>query len=257
MLVTWLSKKSVKGDLMLIQKAKEKLIELVKDSDLLEKEIEITCNALTKEEAIGSPLHEDYPISVGKEKIIEAHLSGKRGQAFCDAYFNYNGKIQDLFKLDLNSNASRAIFISSLNVILTVLGTIPEAVHCKDNDLLKCADYFSKFIKNNFDNQDKFLLIGLQPRLLSVLADLKQVRVCDKNPDNIGTFVSGIQIDDPKKCLQHIKWADIVIATGSTIVNNTIDEIYQARPDTYFFGVTITGVAYLLNLNIFCYIMEV
>jgi hypothetical protein len=241
---------------MLIQKAKEKLIELVKDSGLLEKEIDISCKALTKEEAIGNPLHDDYPISMGKEKIIEAHLSGKRGQAFCDVYFNYNGKIKDLLELDLNSNARRAIFISSLNVILSVLGLIPEVVHCKDNDFLKCADHFSEFIKNIFKNQNKFLLIGLQPRLLSALANLKQVRVCDKNPDNIGSIVCGIQIDEPEKCSQHIKWADIVVATGSTIVNNTIDEIYHANPDTYFFGVTITGVAYLLGLNKFCYIME-
>ncbi len=241
---------------MLIEKAKEKLIELVKDSDLLDKEIEISCKALTKEEAIGNPLHEDYPITIGNEKIIEAQLSGKRGQAFCDSYFNYNGRIKDLLSLDLNSNARRAIFISSLNVILSVLGLNPEAVHCKDNDLLKCADHFSEFIKNRFKDQNKVLLIGLQPRLLSVLADLKEVRVCDKNPDNIGTIVSGVKIDDPEKCSEHLKWADIIIATGSTIVNNSIDEIYQARPDTYFFGVTISGVAHLLGLNKFCYIME-
>ena len=241
---------------MLIQRAKEKLIELVKESDLMEREIEISCKTLTKEEAIGNPLHDDYPLAIGKEKIIEARLLGKRSQAFSDSYFNYNGKIKDLLELDLNSNARRAIFISSLNVILSVLGLIQEPVHCKNDDLLKCADHFSKFIKSKFKNQKKALLIGLQPRLLSVLADLKQVRVCDKDPDNIGTQIRGIRIDGPEKWQEHAKWADFVIATGSTIVNNTIDDIYNTDPDTFFFGVTITGVAYLLGLNQFCYVME-
>lgn len=49
-------------------------------------------------------------------------------------------------------------------------------------------------------------------------------------------------------------WADIVFATGSTVVNGTIDEIAKARPDTVFYGVTIAGIAYLTGLSQFCHI---
>jgi len=67
---------------------------------------------------------------------------GKKGQAFSDSYFNYKGTIGDILALDLETNARRAIFISSLNAIMAYLGKIPEAIHCKDDDLMRCADHF-------------------------------------------------------------------------------------------------------------------
>jgi hypothetical protein len=233
---------------MMLQKAKAKLIEKINNRELLDQEIVITCKALKKEEAIGNPLHNDYPIQIGKEKIIEANLLERRGQAFSDAYFDYTGKIKDILGLELDTNAKRAIFVSTLNAIMAELGQISEAVHCKDDDLLKCADHFREFVKNNFKYANRVLLVGLQPRLLGVLAETKQVRVCDKNPDNYGTIKSGVEIESPEAFPENAGWADAIIATGSTIVNNTID--------TCFYGVTISGVAQLLGLNHFCYIME-
>lgn len=241
---------------MILQKAKTKLIEQIENHDLLNQEIIIKCKALNKEEAIGNPLHNDYPIQTGKERIIEANLLGKRGQAFSDAYFDYRGKIKDIMGLELDTNAKRAIFVSSLNAIIATLGDIPEAVHCKDDDLLKCADHFREFIKTRFKQGNRVLLVGLQPRLLSVLAETKEVRVCDKNPDNYGIIKSDVEIESPDAFPKNAEWADAIIATGSTIVNGTIDEIYNTNPDTYFYGVTISGAAQLLGLNHFCYVME-
>ena len=66
--------------MLIIEKAKEELLELIKESTLLDKEVIVTCKALSPEEAIGNPLHDDYPIQVGKEKIIIKHsipVSGK------------------------------------------------------------------------------------------------------------------------------------------------------------------------------------
>jgi hypothetical protein len=218
---------------MLLQKAKTKLTAQINKHNLLDQEIVITCKALKIEEAIGNPLHHDYPIQTGKEQMIEADLLGKRGQAFTDAYLNYRGQIKDIMTFELDTNAKRAIFISTLNAVMAELGHISETVHCKDDDL-----------------------VGLQPRLLSVLAELKDVRVCDKNPDNYGITKSGVEIESPDAFPKNAEWADVIIATGSTIVNGTIDEIYDANPDTYFYGVTISGVAQLLGLNHFCYVME-
>ena len=78
---------------MMLQQTKTKLIERINNQDILDHEVVITCKALNKEEAIGNPLHNDYPIQTGKERIIEANLLGKRGQAFSDAYFDYRGKL--------------------------------------------------------------------------------------------------------------------------------------------------------------------
>jgi hypothetical protein len=241
---------------MILQKAKAKLIEHINDRELLDQEIIITCKALKKEEAIGNPLHNDYPIQTGKEKIIEANLLGKRGQAFSDAYFDYKGKIEDIMGLKLDTNAKRAIFVSTLNAVMAELGQMSEGIHCKDDELLQCADHFREFVKNTFNQANKVLLVGLQPRLLGVLAETKQVRVCDKNPDNYRIIKSGVEIESPEAFPKNAEWADAIIATGSTIVNNTIDEIYNTNPNTYFYGVTISGAAQLLGLNHFCYIME-
>lgn len=238
---------------MILDQAKKRLLKTIEKLDIQDREIAITCKTLTPEEAIGNPLHDDYPIQLGKEKIIEADFMGKKGQAFSDSYFNYSGKVSNILALNLETNARRAIFISSLNAIMAYLEKIPESIHCKDNDLMKCADHFSDFVKNQFVKNDNVLLVGLQPRLLEKLTALKSVRVCDLNPDNIGKSKCGVVVDGPESFSENAKWAGAIFATGSTVVNGTIDEIVDADRETCFYGVTITGVANLLGLKHFCF----
>ncbi|NMC97889.1 MAG: hypothetical protein GYA70_10490, partial [Deltaproteobacteria bacterium] len=103
---------------------------------------------------------------------------------------------------------------------------------------------------------DNVLLVGLQPRLLEKLTELKNVRVCDLNPDNIGTSKCGVVVDGPERFFDNAKWAGAIFATGSTVVNGTIDEIVDTDRDTCFYGVTITGVASLLGLKQYCFMTE-
>jgi len=123
--------------MMIIEQVRNKIIEITERLNIQDEEITITCRTLTPEEAIGNPLHDDYPIQLGLERIIEADFMGKKGQAFSDSYFNYNGRVRDVLSLSLDSNSRRAIFISSLNAIMAHLNMIPEAIHCKDDDLVK------------------------------------------------------------------------------------------------------------------------
>lgn len=241
---------------MILDQARKRLIETIDKLNIYDREIAIACKTLTPEEAIGNPLHDDYPIQLGKERIIEADFMGKKGQAFSDSYFNYSGKVNDILALNLGTTARRAIFISSLNAILAGLEKIPESIHCKDDDLMKCADHFLNFVRNQSLKTDNVLLVGLQPRLLEMLAKLKNVRVCDLNPDNIGTSKYGVVIDGPDRFSENAEWAGAIFATGSTVVNGTIDDIIKADRNTFFYGVTITGVAHLLGLKQFCYITE-
>jgi len=239
---------------MILGQARERLKDIAERHRIDDQEVTITCKALTPEEAIGNPLHDDYPIQLGKERLIEADFMGKKGQAFSDSYFNYKGSVNDILSMELNTNAKRAIFVSSLNAILAGLDFMPEAVHCKDDDLMRCGDYFMRFVRTLSTKKVNALLVGLQPRLLEMLVEQKQVRVCDLNPDNIGTSKYGIIIDGPERFIDNAKWADVIFATGSTIVNGTIDEIITADRNTFFYGVTIAGAAGLLGLNHFCYI---
>ena len=239
---------------MILGQARERLKDIAERHRIDDQEVTITCKALTPEEAIGNPLHYDYPIQLGKERLIEADFMGKKGQAFSDSYFNYKGSVNDILSMELNTNAKRAIFVSSLNAILAGLDFMPEAIHCKDDDLMRCGDYFMRFVRTLSTEKVNALLIGLQPRLLEMLVEQKQVRVCDLNPDNIGTSKYGIIIDGPERFIDNAKWADVIFATGSTIVNGTIDEIITSDRNTFFYGVTIAGAASLLGLNHFCYI---
>jgi hypothetical protein len=241
---------------MILEQARKKMMETIDTPDILNGEVTITCKTLTPVEAIGNPLHDDYPIQLGKERIIEADFMGKKGQAFSDSYFNYSGTVGDILGLNLGTNARRAIFISSLNAIMAHLGKIPQALHCKDDDLLRCADQFFTFVKDQSIKTDNVLLVGLQPRLLEKLTALKNVRVCDLNPENIGKVKYSVVIDGPDRFSGNAEWAGVIFATGSTVVNGTIDDIINTGRDTYFYGVTITGIAHLLGLKHFCYVIR-
>jgi len=243
------------NDEKIIDVAKLKFMELLTETDYMSEKVEIHCKALSKEEAIGDPLHRDYPIQLGKEKIIEANFKGTRGHAFSDAYFNYCGTVKDIIDMTLDTNAKRAIFIASLNAVLSHMGKIKQAVHCRDNELLECRDCFKKYISDNFGKENRFLLVGLQPRFLSVLADLKQVHACDMNPDNIGSMKDGIIIDSPDRFIENAKWSEVIFSTGSTVVNGTIDKILKGSSNIYFYGVTLSGVAHLMKLKNYCHIM--
>ncbi|MBN1383195.1 MAG: hypothetical protein JXA41_16130 [Deltaproteobacteria bacterium] len=241
---------------MILEQARKKLQDITGKYHIDDQEVTITCKTLTPEEAIGNPLHDDYPIQLGKERLIEANFMGKKGQAFSDSYFNYKGSVNDILSIKLDRNAKRAIFVSSLNAILAGLDWMPEAIHCKDDDLMRCGDDFMRYIQTLPPEMDNVLLVGLQPRLLETLKVKKQVRVCDLNPDNIGTVKYGVMIDGPERFHENARWAKAVYATGSTVVNGTIDDILSANPSTCFYGVTITGVARLMGLHQFCYIIR-
>lgn len=239
---------------MIIDLAREKLKALTDERGMDNELITINCRALSPEEAIGNPLHDDYPIQLGKERLIEAEFMGKKGQAFSDSYFHYTGSVKEILSFRLDTNARRAIFISSLNAIMAEIGKMPEALHCKNDDLMRCGETFAGYLDKFAGAAQNVLLVGLQPRLLEILTTRKQVRVCDLNPDNIGTKKCGVTIDGPERFAENARWADAVFATGSTVVNGTIDTIVKARQDTVFYGVTIAGIARLAGLRQFCHI---
>ncbi len=72
---------------LILEQTRKRLIEIIDQEETIHnQEVVITCKTLTAEEAIENPLHDNYPIQLGKEKMIEAEFMGKKGQAFSDAY---------------------------------------------------------------------------------------------------------------------------------------------------------------------------
>ena len=79
----------------------------------------------------------------------------------------------------------------------------------------------------------------------------------DLNPDNIGKERAGVLVWDGAADLARlVEWYDVGLATGSSIVNGTIDDIvdrFQAAcKRLVFFGNTISGAAALLGLRRMC-----
>ncbi len=234
--------------LNIYEKLKEALNKEIVKNRLLGHKIRIRCKALSAEEAIGRPTHDDYPIIKGKESILEATFNGAIGQAFTDELENKDYSIEDILKLPLDSNKKRATLIASLNSVFKFLNLCNKTVHCKDNE----PEYCAKKLPETIDKGTKVLLVGFQPRFLDILASNYATRAIDMDKDNIGKKISEVFIEPVENTSDAIKWCDLIFATGSTIVNGTIYDFLNKDKPVIFYGTTISGAATILNLRTYC-----
>lgn len=229
---------------------REKFIRLIKEHGLEGEEVTVKAAALSPEQAIGNPEDKDYPLVKGDERLMQAEFRGSKGHAFTDRYGNFSGRLADIAEMDLNNNFRRAIFISSLNAVMNHLGLAERTVHCKDKQPRECATELASYIKENY-GQPKIAMVGFQPRMVEALAPRFELRVTDMDKVNIGQEKFGVKIDDPARTKENLEWCDIALVTGTTIVNDTIDQFLIAKP-VIFYGATIAGAAELQGLNRFC-----
>ena len=211
--------------------------------------VSVFARPLTPEEAIGNPAHNDYPLLKGKERIMEAIFQEVKGHAYSDHTGNFSGSLSEVINLSMNSNFHRALFVATANAVLRKRGIINKSCHCKDDDPVRCATYLKDALLPY--SPKRIGLIGHQPRLLDEVYRNFEVRICDRDPDKIDTIQSGVKVEDSSAYQDIKKWADLILATGTTLVNNTIDNFTGYTP-TIFYGVTISGAATLLHLNHFC-----
>jgi len=216
----------------------------------------INCRALTIDEAIGNPERKDYPLLQGKEVLLEADYKGFKGQAYTDKPSNFNGSIKEILNLDINKETSRAILIATINAVLRSLNNEIKTKHCKDEEPTECAHNICNFLLNK--GYKKILMIGFQPAIADALKEKFELIVLDRNKDNIGNYKNGILIYDGYKNSDYLyDKVDIVLATGSTLVNGSIVDIIDKatiyNKDLYCYGTTIAGASLLLGLNRLCF----
>ena len=229
---------------------KEEFVRIVRDN-ALEGEVVIKAAVLSPEEAIGNPEDKDYPLVVGKERMMQAEFRNSLGQAFTDMYGNFSGRLSEITTMELKDNFRRAIFISSLNAVMRYLGFITKTTHCKDDEPRQCSYELARYIEEKYGHP-KIAMVGLQPRFVEALSKKFELRVTDMDQANIGTEKFGCTIHGPQMTGENLEWCDVALVTGTTIVNNTIDQFMISKPVVYY-GVTISGAAKLLGLNHFCY----
>jgi len=161
--------------------------------------------------------------------------------------------------LTLDEISNRAVFVAGLNAVLSALEQLPGTVHCKDEDPSRCGPEMAMILYERF-GPVRVGLIGLQPSVLKALVSQfgsAAVRVTDLNPDNIGEIRAGPVVWDGGKDLPRlVAECDVGLATGSSVVNRTLDEILErfqrAGKPLILFGNTISGVASLLELDRLC-----
>lgn len=230
----------------------DRFIEIVTDNNLLDNTVKVTGRALTSKEAIGETEKKDFPILKGKEKLLEADFKGAKGQAFTDMPGDYCGTLKDIIEMDIDSNFNMAIYIATLNAVCRHLEITDNTIHCKDDGPEKCALELASYLEARFGNP-KIALIGFQPSMLDRLGKSFNVRVVDLDKNNINTVRYEVLVEDGETYTEDLlKWCDVIIATGSTIANNTITSLFVDNKPTIFFGTTLAGAAALMGLERYC-----
>jgi len=231
---------------------KERFFNLIKEKNLMSLKVQIvSARPLTPQEVIGKPERNDFPLLKGKEVMIQANFKGSLGQAFTDMPGNYKGTLKDVLDLPQDNNFKRAVFIATLNAVLRYLKLVNKTVHCRDKEPGDCAAHLVDYIKERFDNP-RLAFIGMQPAMVENLAHNFEIRVTDLDLNNVGKQKCGVLIEDVSYTKEIINWADLIIATGTTAVNNTLSSLLVNKP-IIFYGVTIAGLAYLKGYEQYCF----
>lgn len=241
----------------LYEKLKNGFLQVLKQHQIENDTVTVSCRALTPQEAIGETARKDFPIITGKDVMIEATYRGSRGQAFTDSPTAFSGTLSEILQMEIAHNSHNCgIFIATLNAVMNSIGLCSGTVHCKTDGPEQCALDMLAFLRENYPHIRRIALIGYQPSLLEMLSRSEyEVRVLDLNPGNIGQERYGVVVEDgacKKEEVIH-SFADLILCTGSTLCNGTIVDYLDLPVEVLFFGITIAGSADLLGVKRVCF----
>lgn len=228
----------------------ERAHELAAANKLLRGTVKVKAKVLSTEEAIGNPEEDDFPLLKGKERLMEAVFLGARGQAFTDRFGDFEGTVAEVLSSILENNFRRAVFVATLNAMLRGLDLADKTIHCRDKEPTLCAGDLVLYLEERYQGA-RIAQIGFQPRMIDAVSQEFPFRAIDLDPENIGTRRVGVIIEGPEATEDAIRWADLLLVTGSTLVNGTIGAFLTEKP-VIFYGTTIAGAASLMGWERFC-----
>lgn len=229
---------------------KDQFARICREQSLMDQPVRVKARTLGVEEAIGNPEADDFPLQQGKERLMQADFLGSSGQAFTDRFGDFEGSLRDIIESSLTSNFRRAVFVATLNAVLKHLHRTDRTLHCRDKEPAECAAELVTYIEKEY-GPVKITQIGFQPAMVGALSRNFAYRILDLDPENIGTEKRGARIEGPEAATDAIDWADLLLVTGTTIVNGTIDQFLSGKP-VLFYGTTIAGAADLMGWKRFC-----
>jgi hypothetical protein len=229
---------------------KERVLSLCREAGMPNETVTVKTRTLSTEEAIGNPEADDFPLQKGKERLIEARFGNGSGQAFTDRFGDYEGPLMEILAMPLHNNFRRAVFIATLNALLHHMGSIKGTIHCKDREPVDCAGKLAAHLKERY-GRVKIGHVGFQPRMVEAIGGAFDVRLLDLDPENIGTRKFNVLVEGPEVKEDVMDWADLLLVTGSTVANGTIEHFLGKKP-VIFYGTTIAGAAHLMGWERFC-----
>lgn len=243
----------------ILERIRASVKEMAERERLLHVDVTVLAKPLTPEEAIGTPGRRDFPIIIGKERVMEATLLGSKGHAFTDSPREFLGTLNDVLSLELTSNQHRAIYIATINALMGKLGMADKTVHCKDEEPEECALEIAGSLLKKY-GKVSVGLIGLNPAIAERLVDAfgpEHVRITDLCQDVIGEQRFGVEIwDGNHRTEDLIEYSDVIIITGTTLVNDTFEQIKSrieaAGKDYLLYGVTAAAVSQLCGIERIC-----
>ena len=234
----------------LFEEIKSKALRFCRQNDLLSEKILVRARTLSAEEAIGNPEGDDFPLQKGRERLMQAEFRGARGQAFTDRFGDFEGALAEIFRMPLANSYRRAVFLAALNAVFKHLGHIESTIHCRDHGPAECAGSLRSHLQERF-GRVKITQVGFQPRMAEALGAGFPMRLLDLDQDNIGREKFGIMVEGPEVTDEAVAWADLLVVTGTTLVNGTIGRFLTGKP-VVFYGTTIAAPAYLMGWTRFC-----
>jgi uncharacterized protein (DUF4213/DUF364 family) len=247
------------SDLSILEGIRQPFKRLVENNLLLDADISVLAKPLTPEEAIGTPGRRDFPIIIGKERILEATFRKAKGHAFTDAAREFVGTVAEVLDLPFTSNQNRAIYVATVNAVLRHLGQVTGTVHCRDDDPEICG---AKIAHHILEKHGKVVvgLIGLNPAIADHLVQVfgsDRVCISDLYSDNIGKKRFGVSVwNGAEQTHELVEASDVVLMTGTTLQNGTFDAIWeaiQARGKSgLVYGVTAAGVCAMTGIERIC-----
>jgi uncharacterized protein (DUF4213/DUF364 family) len=243
----------------ILLESKDKFLEIVRRNKLDDVRVSVLVKTLTPEEAIGEPGRRDFPIILGKERVIEAEVLGTRAHAFTDSPGEFLGDLKGVLNLPLTSNRERSVYVATLNATLKYFDLLDSTLHCKDEDPERCGKEIASQLLKQWRNV-KVGFIGLNPAIAESLIEtfgIENVRITDLNKQNVNSFKFGVKVWDGNTMTEElIKQSDVILITGTTFVNGTFDHIMHCiqnyRKDYLIYGVTGAGICKLMGLSRIC-----
>ena len=245
---------------MFYQQLQDKFSNLVTQNGLLDSTVSIQTKILKTVEAIGNPDRQDYPLLKGKEFLMEATFLEAKGQAYTDAPSEFSGPLQEIVRLPLQDTRQRALFIATLNAVMRHLYPDMKTVHCKNNEPEECSQEITEFVRQT--GPKSVGLIGLQPAILQALTKVfgvENISCVDRDEEFRGQSKFGVPITwgDEQGLQDLFQKSDLVLSTGSTVVNGSLPAILDLAGGTegpiYFYGTSIAGTARLMGLKHLCF----